>query len=882
MSTLESILQWTQDDLAEWQNDAVRRFMTQGEFTKHDKAEILTMLKARHGLIDLTRPTPKPQLLKRSDISGIQQMSETVTLKAIQDLCNVNAIPDGSHMLFGHQGLTVVYGENGSGKSAYARVLKKACKARDKNEKILPNAFGKAVSSPAKATIKISVNNNDDLLSWQDGQGTSDILSSICVFDSRCARIIVDDNNEPMYLPYGADVFPGLVDLLKEFKTQLEEEKPKPEKLEYSDIPAATKAGQFVLQLSHETPLDIVDKETTWAEENELRLKALLKDIAIAETLDPTTQTQRSRNLKDGLDAIIDHIRRVDCSLSEANVNSIQEAISTCKTLEGAVEIASTESFAREPLLGVGGNPWRVLYEAARDYSIKVAYPGQDFPVLDSKALCVLCMQPLQEDGKARMQRFKDFMEGNTKKELDAAKADLQAKRTDLEQIMFPPIEIVKSVVDEISSRNEPLAKQLEEYLSDMQDRYNQLIQAIADNEVGTFPPPKPISIDCFVKVSAQLEEEAKHIEKTAQPAELSASKVVKDELQARKLLSQKKQEIREYISQLGNAVKYDECIAELGTRQITEKGKAIISAALTGGLKNALLRELQILNASYLPLNLKPSGVEGETRHKMELSGSCLRADLSEILSEGERCVVAIAGFLAELGTREHKFPIVLDDPICSLDGVYRDRVAGRLAEEARNRQVIVFTHDLPFLLKLQEDVIRLGGSFYAQTVRRLGNIPGNCKDGLPWHGKFTQERIKYLSNELVSFEDLYGENREEYNQKASSLYELMRETWEAGVEEVLLNSTIRRHIAAVQIRRLDGVTVTDEDYKVIRIGIANCSNWVHDKSKALNVDRPAPDEIRKDIDNLEAFFKDVKDRSALLTTKRKEIFKPKQSDAG
>jgi wobble nucleotide-excising tRNase len=111
-------------------------------------------------------------------------------------LKNVNAIPDGSILKFGHQGLTVVYGENGSGKSGYARVLKRACSARDTKESLLPNAFGDD-AGPASAQISVTIKDGlDQTVLWMDGQESSPLLSNICVFDSRCARVIVDENNE--------------------------------------------------------------------------------------------------------------------------------------------------------------------------------------------------------------------------------------------------------------------------------------------------------------------------------------------------------------------------------------------------------------------------------------------------------------------------------------------------------------------------------------------------------------------------------------------------------------------------------------------------------------------------------------------------------------
>ncbi|MBC8275378.1 MAG: AAA family ATPase [Chloroflexi bacterium] len=887
MSTLESIIQWAQDDLEEWQSDAVRRLLTQDELTDNDKSEILTMLKERHGLTDPTQPAAKPQPLKKGQVSGVPPISSTVTLKALQDLHAVNAVPDGSHLSFGHQGLTVVYGENGSGKSAYARILKKACKARDTKEQILPNAFASGGSTgPAQASIKISVNSGpDEYVAWQDGQDASEILSSVCVFDSRCARIILNENNEPMYLPYGTDVFARLVDLMKDLRKQLEEEKPELTELEYADILPTTNAGQFISQLSQDTSISVVEEKTTWTKEDDLNLSKLLSQIAVVEALDPKGQAQRLRNLKDTLDVIINNIRGIEQSLSELNADSLREAITNFVTLESAVAIASQESFANEPLAGVGSNVWQVLYNAAREYSTQMAYPNQDFPVTGNEALCVFCLQPLREDGKLRMLRFKTFMEGTIKKQLDSADEALQEKRKDIEQTPFPPTEIVKSVTDEILSRNESLAQQMEEYLPAMQTRQKQMLRAITNKETELFPPPKPIAIECLAKVSDQIEEEAQHIEKAAEPEELAAKKAERDELQAWKLLSQRKQDIITYVTQLKARVKYDACIAETATKAITSRGKAIISAALTDTLREALGRELESLNAGHLPLNLKTSGVEGEARHRMELTGSRLsKVNLSEILSEGEQQVVAIAGFLAELGIRNDTCPIVLDDPVCSLDHQYRDKIAERLAKEAPTRQVIVFTHDIAFLLELENNAVEQNAYLHAQTVRKYSGSPGVCSDDFPWDAMSVGKRTNQLDSELSGFKDSYNIDWDEYNPKASYLYGQLRETWEAAIEEELLNQTIRRHLPTVQTRRLRGVAVTTEDYVDIDRGMAKCSTWMvgHAKSRPLSANRPAPDEIRKDIDSLNAFRARLKGRRAQLESERDKVLEPKQADAG
>jgi energy-coupling factor transporter ATP-binding protein EcfA2 len=888
MSALEQIIKWAQNDLTGWQSDAVRRLLTQDRLIDSDKAEILAMLKEDHGLGDSKKPAPRAQPVKRGQISGVPQTSRKVILKAIKDLQNVNAIPNGSNLPFGHEGLTVIYGETGTGKSGYARVLKKACIARDTKEKILPNAFGQSNPGPAKAIFKVSIDGDQDIeILWQDGQEIEGLLSNICVFDSKSARVIVDENNEVIYLPYGAHVFGDLVDLMQEIRSQLENENPKLQRLEYSDIPSNTKAGQFIAQLNLEIPTATLEEQTQWIEANETRLVELQRRIAEAEAHDPLRQAQMIRNIKDRINEVLETIERIDLALSESKVNNLRTGISRLNASEKALALISQETLANEPLAGVGEHAWQLLYNAAKEYSTQAAYPTQAFPVTAEDSLCVLCMQPLLGDAKKRMLRFREFMEQSTKEEVDSAQQEVQFILRGVQEIVFSLLDTYKDAFGEIRYRDEQLAQQVEEYLTAMQTRAQGMIQAVTDKEVHDFSPFRPYPKGRLAQIVQSLEDEAQAIEKAANPEELNLMKSEKMELEAQKLLASKKQEILNYLEQFKRVENYNACIAETDSWRITYQGRQIISEALTPDLQEALRDELKALNVNHLQLNLKPSGIKGEMHHQMELKGcnALPGANLTDILSEGEQHVVAIAGFLAELKVAGHQSPIVLDDPVCSLDRHYREKIAERLAREAASKQVIVFTHDIAFLLELETKAGELDNVFFcAQTVKKDANGPGKCIDGLPWDSKPVRERIDYLNAELDSFRSLHSTDSEGYNRKAGDLYALLREAWEAAIEKELLNETIVRFGNSVQTRRLKSVEVTDSDYKAIDMNMAKCSNWMigHDKSKALDVNRPSPDDIKNDIRALGTFIKGIHSRRSGLWRRRGEFLEPKKPEVG
>jgi len=890
MSALDSIIKWAEEDLLEWQSDVVRRLLLQEELSEGDKDELLRMIKERHGIKDDAHPAPKPKPLKKGDVSGSPQTTEKVILKDLHDLKNVNAIPDGSGLPFGHSGLTVIYGENASGKSGYARVLKKACNARDTKEKLLSNVYGKKGTGPAQACIKYSKEGKDDDITWKDGEKVEQsVLSNICVFDSKCARVIVDENNETTYLPYGAAVFEEMVGLYKDLRKALEAEKPKPEKLEYEDIPASTKAGKFISELTHETNDDAIKAASKWEEKDEESLASLKAQIAKIEAGSPEKQAQRLRNLKGRMITLADTTKAVDTAISEDKAEGVKQKIVKLVDAEKALAIASQKSLSGEPLPGAGEKVWQNLYNAARDYSTQVAYPGKEFPVTEEGSLCVLCMQKLEIDARARMLRFKDFMERATKKDVDNAVAALEGAVKELEALKFPAAETYKDIMDEYREKEGYLVGQVEAYFPGMEARTKEIIQAAKGKKTDAeFQSLKPSPEQGLKDLALKLEEEAKEIEKAGKPDEYEQKKNQKAELEARKLFSSRQKKVLGYAGQLRLARKYEECMPETDHTAVTKKGKKIITEAITPQLLKGLEDELKYLGATHLDLSLKASGIEGETKHKIELKGIQVapKTNLSDILSEGEHCVVAVVGFLAELKVGNHECPIVFDDPVCSLDHIYRERIAKRLVEEAKTRQVIVFTHDIAFLIDLESNAAETDGKvcFNPQTVCRLSGTVGKCIAGRPWHAMLIKDRIEHLREKLNRIKTLHETNLPQYNQEAAILYALLRETWEALVEESLLNNTIKRHGKEIQTQRLKSVTVETNDYKKIDSGMGKCSEWMlgHDRSKELTVNRPDPKEIEEDIAKIEKYRTELNKRNQILREQCEKELKPQASSMG
>ena len=111
--------------------------------------------------------------LAAEHVPGPEAAETIVNLRGIHSVKNVNALKAGERLTFDKIGLTVVYGDNGSGKSGYARILKKVCRARtsSKDDEILPNIY-ETKTGHQEAVIDFSVDNHNRSEAWSAGKAS--------------------------------------------------------------------------------------------------------------------------------------------------------------------------------------------------------------------------------------------------------------------------------------------------------------------------------------------------------------------------------------------------------------------------------------------------------------------------------------------------------------------------------------------------------------------------------------------------------------------------------------------------------------------------------------------------------------------------------------
>ena len=126
-------------------------------------------------------------------------------------------------------------------------------------------------------------------------------------------------------------------------------------------------------------------------------------------------------------------------------------------------------------------------------------------------------------------------------------------------------------------------------------------------------------------------------------------------------------------------------------------------------------------------------------------------------------------------------------------------------------------------------------------------------------------KKRIGHLKVLLQAANTTYRNgDQQKYEQDASTIYSRLRETWERGVEEVLLNGIIERFRNSIQTQRVSQlVDICPGDCKALEAGMKKCSKFTgHDQSPAENAPFPKPSELEKDIKVLEKWIDKIRSR--------------------
>lgn len=162
--SIESVVSWANKLKKNlWWRHAIRLAAEKGELRTNDLQLLFTVAKMEHGLE--AQNESYPGYIAPLDLTGFGEEGQAVTLKSIGKVNHVSALVSDALLEFSTSGLTAVYGDNGSGKSSYSKILKNACLTRGETPNILSNIYSDVKGNP-EAEISIIIDEDLHEITW--------------------------------------------------------------------------------------------------------------------------------------------------------------------------------------------------------------------------------------------------------------------------------------------------------------------------------------------------------------------------------------------------------------------------------------------------------------------------------------------------------------------------------------------------------------------------------------------------------------------------------------------------------------------------------------------------------------------------------------------
>lgn len=864
MSVLKEIVEWSQSlERLIWQRDALRRLVLKGELSEDDIQELGEICKSKYGLAEQQDTIPLSRVHIPEDATG----SAPVTLQSIFHHRGVNALAEGQTLNFS-PGLTLVYGDNAAGKTGYIRILKSACRARGK-EDILGNVVSGQTPLTPSVEIKYKVGDDSDVREW-NGQGEDDFISRVSVFDTQCSAVYLTEKTDVAYYPLGLDLFDKLVKACKDIRSNLESEQRALGAGDLSalkmQVPKGTAAARLLENITSLTRPETVLRLARLSQEEQARLKLLEQSLRDLQANDPDKLARQLTLLSGRIRSLAQNLKDIEIALSEDAVTAAFDARAECRLKGEEAKRLREATFPDDILDGTGSEIWSRLWEAARRFSEDSAYPRQGFPFVEKGAQCVLCQQDIEHAASDRLNQFENFVVSTTEAELRASREKFTGLCKHFQNLQILAVDN-KGTINEISLEHESVADAITKALTKNEARRKAIIEAFAnDADLALDCPPLVSTASNAEALAEQHERRIQVLRNHSNDEDTKRMTMEVHELQARKILAEHEQLVLNEIERKKKIAAYELCMKDTRTYAITQKSTAVTKRFVTQKLKQRFQIELNNLAFQHVEVELKEvGGTEGVLYHKLVLTRAP-GVELPRVASEGEQRCLSIAAFFAELGTADDQSGIVFDDPVSSLDYKWREAVAQRLVMEAKSRQVIVFTHDIVFLLLLKQFSKEQGIEQLDQHIRNLTIGAGVCDEELPWVALPVKRKIGYLKQEWQQADKLYRDGHQStYEKEAKYIYGLLREAWERALEEVLLGGVVERYRPGIQTQQVVKIAdITEEDCRVLEAAMTKCSKWLpgHDQAPAARADIPMPDVLSADINTLEKWVSDIRGR--------------------
>lgn len=853
-TVMAKIVEWGKE-LPYWEQVALDQIIAGEEFTEDAYQALLQLLLEDEGLAEKSCVRSVPHFYQRTS-APVTEGCKT-RLKKIANLKNINALAENQVLTF-NPVLTAVYGENGSGKSGYARVLGSAGFTRGDRE-VLPD-ITRPNSGKATLTAEIGIISNDVESTIQHRlDRPCPQLSSFYVFDSTSVQAHMSGKNEFSFSPAGLAYLKQLSDVTDQVRSRLAKKvEDCCQPCEYAAIfQGNSEVSQIISTLSPKTDVERLKALATLSVQEKKRRSELAIEIANAALDKVKEQIEKLNKQIQAMENLASQLSQADQQLSDSHIEEINQTILHHERCQNAVNLLDKNHFQNDRLPEVGTPDWQRFLEAARDWANdepESPYPQEGDP-------CLLCQQPLSREASQLILQMWEYLKGDAQLALNESSKSLKKDQQGLSNLGLFRMELELPLLFQVISDYDPqLQKDIETLIVVYQTRFSLMNTALLNVQPGKC---QPIDVACLIALNTLIDDlkaKLKTIEEMDVEETVIRLENEKRELDHRSLLGPLFEKIKEHVEEL----KWAQAARTVGgtTHHITTKHNQLFKELVTDEYIRLFEKTLADMGR---PLKVKIStpGQKGKTLRQIVLEASVdANARPDKVLSEGEKRAVALADFLTEVELDSTSNGIVLDDPVTSLDLEWRETIAEMLVKKSKDRQVVIFTHDLPFLYYLKSFAEKDEISISTHWIKRGGD------DGRPGY--------VYLDNSPALERD-YRKATKAREMHAKALqadaayqeyllrdgFGALRTTYEAFIIFDILNEVVMRFSERISFGRLSEVywepSIVEDVIESCERLSRNLEGHLH--SDALGAVKPTPADLLHEIEHFESLQKRLKD---------------------
>jgi energy-coupling factor transporter ATP-binding protein EcfA2 len=770
-------------------------------------------------------------------------------LQTIKEIENVNALASGQSIPI-NSNLTIIYGGNGTGKSGYIRLLNNAFNSRgDKN--ILPNVFKSPTGEPS---CKFTFKSDSTVFDLQYPQQHGNVeFTQFSVFDTHSVKVLLEQDNKLNFTPNGFEFFDKIEELYEALKSKLNSEiianRPANEFIAFFTNDNAIRS--LIISLGGDSNEDVIKTLGSFSEQDATKLSELIAKREELKALDIPKKIAELQKLHSQL---LEYIERQNIILEYSKTASIEEIKSLINSYHKLQELAkqqgieSLEEFNIEQL---GSNEWKDFIKASRSYAslIETNRDNNAYPTNEDN--CLFCLRPLTEKENNLINSYWKLLKSEAEAELNRtiqAINDLEKKIKELHPATFDES---TTYFQYINTFNPEFANKWKAIANSSELNRQNIIQNLGNKTLDFPMSAVEVNTSDFNDLVEKLNNSILELFQKNPEKELSELEIEIQFYTDKSLLNKLLDKVLAFVFAHKWARKAESSASAFNTKSLTIKQGELFSYHITDKYTETFNEECEKLNAPKV-VNIIQKNAKISTLRKLQVAGFVANS----VLSEGEQRAISLSDFVTEVKLNPNNKGVFFDDPITSQDHDRREKIAERLVELSTQKQVIIFTHDIAFFIRLKIIAENINVNHTITTIRNAGGTPGIISPNLPWIAQNVKARIGTLKDRLVRLKKIEAEgNDDNYFYEAKGWYILLREAWERAVEERLFKGVVERFSIGVQTLKLKKVVINDELLSDIEKGMTESSNWLHDAGAGLNPTPPNTDKAESDWNFLNDF---------------------------